>query len=84
MFRGTLTQTSVYPRELVIEALKHSIGSATSVPRSQAPCYELDYAKVMEFDSDGSIDMSNVVLMPVVTSLVTSEVTEPGDISVSP
>ena len=24
MFRGTLTQTSVYPREVVIEALKHN------------------------------------------------------------
>jgi len=24
MFRGTLTQTSVYPREVVLEALKHN------------------------------------------------------------
>lgn len=84
MFRGTLTQTSVYPREVVIEALKHNIASATSVPRSQAPCYELDYAKVIEFDSEGSIDMSNVIALPVVTSLVTSGVTEAGDVSVTP
>jgi len=60
-----------------------NIGSATSVPRSQAPCYELDYAKVMEFDSDGSIDMSNVVLMPVATSLVTAGAAEVGEATVS-
>ena len=81
MFSGTLTQTSIYPREVVIEALKHN---PTSVPRSQAPCYELDYAKVIEFDSEGSIDMSNVIALPVVTSLVTSGVTEAGDVSVTP
>ncbi len=61
-----------------------NIGSGTSVPRSQAPCYELDYAKVMEFDSDSSVDMSNVVALPRVTSLVTSGVTEVGDVSVTP
>ena len=70
---------SVYPREVVIEALKHNIASATSVPRSQAPCYELDYAKVIEFDSDGSIDMSNVVLMPVQASVPESVPSTLGD-----
>ena len=35
IFRGTLTQTSVYPREVVIEALRHSAASvilATTTP----------------------------------------------------
>jgi hypothetical protein len=64
-----------------------NIGSGTSVPRSQAPCYELDYSTVMEFDSDSSVDMSNVVPLPARPSVpesVPSTLGDEAETSVSP
>ncbi|NVN99283.1 MAG: DUF927 domain-containing protein [Geobacteraceae bacterium] len=55
-----------------------NIGSGTTVIKSQAPCYELDYDKVTEFDADSApVDMSNVVQLQPVTEVVTVAPQEP-------
>lgn len=55
-----------------------NIGSGTTVSRPQAPCYEFDYSKIVEFEEGDTADMTNVVALPTANQSVTTSVTDSG------
>lgn len=65
-----------------------NIGSGTTVTRPQAPCYEFDYDRVVDFSAaDEAVDLTNVVQLPVqqvVTNSVTNSVSDSPGAAVSP